>query len=457
MADKRKAPDAPEGALRRKRAAPTIDLTAADVTPTDITPPDVTPPAVEPEASPQTVSEPPASEPPPHAEVNEPPSPPSPPPPEEPAIAEAPPAPKQPAPFEHDVHWLGLLAAGAAGGVVVAAILSALWYGGANSADDSDASSQIASLRQQVQSLQNRPAPAPDSKQVDALAQRVSRMEDTLSKLPKGDASVGERLTAAENAMKTLGLAVTALNQRSDDASTSAAHAREQADAAEKAVAQLRSSVQDAAKDASAVVAPAQFDALQQRLAALEQSNKAAREDIAKTADAEVAARRAFSAAALRNAVVSGASYSAELAQAKSLSADDARLAPLAPFAASGVPSASSLALELRALVPEMMKASGAQAPKGGFLERLEANASKLVRVTPIDAPPGDDPSAVLARIEIASARADISAALADLGKLPEAARAPAQAWIAKAKARQAALDAANTLAAETARALGSR
>jgi hypothetical protein len=457
MADKRKAPDAPEGALRRKRAAPTIDLTAEDVTPADITPQDVTPPADEPAVPPQTAAEPPASEPPPHAAMNEPPSSPPPPPPEEPAIAEAPPAAKQPAPFEHDVHWLGLLAAGAAGGVVVAAILSALWYGGANSADDSDANSQIASLRQQVQTLQNRPAPMPDSKQLDALTQRVSRMEDTLSKLPKGDESVGERLTAAENATKTLGVAVTALNQRSDDVSTSAARAREQADAAEKAVTQLRASVQDAAKDASAAVAPAQLDALQQRLAALEQVSKAAREDIAKTADAEVAARLALSAAALRNAIVSGAPYSAEMTQAKSLGANDATLAPLAPFATSGVPSAASLAQELRALIPNMMKVSGAQAPKGGFLERLEANASRLVRVTPVDAPPGDDPSAVLARIEIAGARADIPAALADLGKLPEAARAPAQAWIAKAKARQAALDAANTLAADTARALGAR
>jgi hypothetical protein len=443
MADKRKAPDAPEGAPRRKRAAPTIDLTATDVTPADNTPADVTPPAAEPAAQPQAASE-------------------LPPPPEEPrpTVETPPPASEQPTPLWRDSKWIPLLAAGAAGGLVVAVVMSALWYGStqpSGSADSNDTNAQIASLQQQVHILQSRPAVAVDTRTVDLLNQRVARMETTLANISKGDASITERVAAAESAMKVLGVAVTALNQRSDDASANATRAREQADAAEKAVTQLRGSVQDAAKDASAAVAPAQLEVLQQRLAALEQSGKAARDEIAKIADAEVAARRALSAAALRNAVVSGASYSAELAQAKALGADEAKLAPLAPFAASGVPSAASLARELRALIPAVVKASGAQAPKGGFLERLEANASRLVRVTPVDAPPGDDPSAVLARIEIASARADIPAPLADLNKLPEAARAPAQAWIAKATARQAALDAANTLAADTARALGSR
>ncbi len=79
----------------------------------------------------------------------------------------------------------------------------------------------------------------------------------------------------------------------------------------------------------------------------------------------------------------------------------------------------------------------------------------KLVRIRPIDAPPGDDASAVLARVEIEAASADIAGALADLGKLTEATRAPAQAWIEKAQARQAALAAARAFAAQTALALG--
>ncbi len=104
-----------------------------------------------------------------------------------------------------------------------------------------------------------------------------------------------------------------------------------------------------------------------------------------------------------------------------------------------------------------MLKASGAQAPAGSFLERLQANAGKLVRIRPLDVPAGDDASAVLARIEIETAHADVDSALADLGKLDAAARAPAQAWISKAQARQAALAAARELAGRSARALGKR
>jgi hypothetical protein len=296
-----------------------------------------------------------------------------------------------------------------------------------------------------------------DTKAIDALTQRVSKIEGTISKLPAGDAGVAERLAAADSAMKSLGIALTALNRRSDDTAAIAAQARERADAAAKAVTDLRASVQDAAKNSSAGISPAELDALLKRIAALEQSAKSARDDIAKASSADIAARLALSAAALRDAVMSGAPFAADLAQAKSLGTDDKTLAALAPFATAGVPTAPALAQELRALLPAMLKISGAQAPEGGFLERLQANAGRLVRIRPVDAPPGDDASAVLARIEIDAAKADIAAALADLGKLADATRAPAQAWIAKAQARQAALAAGRQYAADTARALGPR
>ena len=40
------------------------------------------------------------------------------------------------------------------------------------------------------------------------------------------------------------------------------------------------------------------------------------------------------------------------------------------------------------------------------------------MRITPVDAPPGDDPSSVVARINVDAAHADIAAALADIAKL---------------------------------------
>ena len=219
-------------------------------------------------------------------------------------------------------------------------------------------------------------------------------------------------------------------------------------DAVEKAVTQLRTSVQDLGRNSSTGLSPADVDAVQRRLAALEQ--------VRKSAPTDSAARLALSAAALRDVAASGAPFVAELEEVKSLGADEKVLATLAPFATSGVPGVAALAQELRALIPALLKASGSQKP-AGFLERLEANASKLVRIRPVDAPAGDDASAVLARVEIEAAHAAIDDALTDLGKLDAAARAPAQDWIKKAQARQAALAAARQFASETTHTLGKR
>ena len=416
MADKRTTPetpagaqpdapqDAPTGPRRKKRAAPTIDLTATEM------------PSPPHEAAPSPRSDPP------------------------PAPAQEPPAEAR----SGGPISLATLAAGVAGAATVALVLVALWLAGllpVRTVASTDTGAQV----------------SVDTKAIDALTLRVSKIEGTISKLPAGDAGVAERLAAADSAMKSLGIALTALNRRSDDTAATASQARERADAAVKTVTDLRASVQEAAKNSSAGISPADLDALQKRMAALEQSAKAARDDIAKASSADIAARLVLSAAGLRDAVASGAQFAAELAQAKSLGADDKVLAPLAPFAAAGVPTAPALAQELHALLPAMLKISGAQAPEGGFIERLQANAGKLVRIRPVDAPPGDDASAVLARIEVDAAKADIAAALADIGKLSIATRAPAQAWIAKAQARQAALAAARQYAADTARALGPR
>ena len=411
MADKRTTPEAPEGApqaapersRRKKRAAPTIDLTATEVPPPQ-------------QAAPLQPDPPPAAEEPA---------------PEKTAAAETQPA-RTGATF-----GAATLTGGAAGVAGALLVLLGLYVAGlVHPATSTTTTTQAA-----------------DSKAIEALAQRVGALETEIKNMPPGDAGVAARLAAAESAMKSLGVALAALSRRNDDIAANAGRAGERADAVQKTIAELRARVQDAAKTSSAGITPAELEALQSRIAALEQSAKLAREDIAKASSADVAARLALSAASLRDAVTSGAPFTAELTQAKALGADDKILAPLAPFAATGVPAA--LAHELNVLLPAMIKKADASAPQGGFLDRLQANAGKLVRIRPVSAPPGDEPSAVLARLEIDAAKADIDAALADLGKLDGATRLPAQGWIEKAQARQAALAAAKQFAADTARALG--
>jgi hypothetical protein len=277
---------------------------------------------------------------------------------------------------------------------------------------------------------------------VAALNERFAKIESSIAKTPASDPGVSERLSAADNAVKSLGIALTALNKRSDEVTG-------RADAADKAITQLRDSVQGLSRNTSTSLSPADIEALQKRLATLEQA--------VRSNTGDKAARLALTAAALRDAIIRGVPFSAELDEARALGADEKHLAPLAPFAASGVPSAPTLAQELRVSIPALTKASGAQAPGGDFLDRLQANASKLVRIRPVGATAGDDSSAVLARIVVETAHADIDGALADLGKLDVTTRALARDWIAKAQSRQVAITAARQFAADTMHALAKR
>lgn len=349
------------------------------------------------------------------------------------------------------------LAAGFVGAVIAAGALAALWFIGYVPARDSVAAvtqDRIAALQTQLNELQRRPAAA-DGKAIETLSGRLGKIEQALANLPARDPAVGERLAAADNAVKSLGIALTALNKRNDDIAANADKAQQSADAAVKAVTELRANVQAMPKNSPAGISPAELESVQQRLAAVEQAAKQASGVAPKNTTVDNAARLALSAAALRDAVTSGAPFAAELTQVQSLGADGKSLAALGPFAAAGVPSDTALAYELSALMPAMLKASGTQAPSGDLLDRLQASAGRLVRVSPIDAPAGNDVSAVLARIEIDAAKANIAAALADLGKLPDKVRNVAVAWIERAKGRAAALDAARQIATDAARGLG--
>jgi hypothetical protein len=320
-----------------------------------------------------------------------------------------------------------MLAAGCAGAATMTGVLLALWFGG-------------------FLPVQNGEMDRVESTATAAFNDRIARIEAAAARPQTLDPSVSERLSAADNAIKSLGIALTALTKRNDETAGGAAEARARADAAEKAVSQMRANIQDVTKDTAGGLSPGEVDVVQKRIAALEQ--------VAKAPPTDNAARLALSAAALRDAVLSGVPFVAELDEVKSLGAEEKVLAPLISFANSGTPTSVALAQELRALLPALMKSS--QAPTG-FLERLEANAGKLVRIRPVDAPAGDDASAVLARVEVEAAQAAIDDAIIDLGKLDAGTRAPAQDWIRKAQARQAAFAAARQFASETTHALGKR
>ena len=185
-------------------------------------------------------------------------------------------------------------------------------------------------------------------------------------------------------------------------------------------------------------------------MAALESAVKALSENAAHPAEGanDQAARLTIATEALRAAVERGAPYQAELAAVQSLGVTQDAAAPLAPFAATGVPTPAALAHDLAALTPELRRAFEPSSGGSTFLGRLEAHAQHLVSITPVDAPAGNEPSAVMARIDVDAEHADIAAALTDIAALPETAKPLAADWVAKAKAREAAIAASRKIAA---------
>jgi hypothetical protein len=298
-------------------------------------------------------------------------------------------------------------------------------------------------------------APAPDTRALDDVASRVAKLEAAGTRAPPApgaaDGTLSNRLAGLEGEVKALADTIGALGRRSDDATAAARDARAKSDTAAAAVAALTQKV-----GTGNPLTKSDLDVFDQRVAALERSHKLLEAELAKrsaaAASGDKALRLAFAASALKAAVERGEPFAPELATVKALGADPATLAPLEPFAAAGVPSAGTLARDLAELAP--MVRPRAAAPRENFLQRLQVNAEKLVRVRPVDeAAPADATAG--ARIDALAAQGDLAGALAELVKLPPAERAPAESWIKQAQARAAAIDASRRLAADALAGLG--
>jgi hypothetical protein len=318
--------------------------------------------------------------------------------------------------------------AAAAGAIGVAAIVAGLWY-------TASAPSRGGAPQPAMQ--------APNRTAVDEISARLDKIQVALQGR-QADTALANRVATAEAEAKALSETLAALNRRLDDIAVTARSALAHADAAAAAA--------DAAKSAAqANLQRGDLDALANRIAALERTVKSLTDDVARhtTSADDRAARTTVAAEALRAVVERGAPYQAELAAMKSLGVEQSVLAPLEPFAAEGLPSTAALARELAALSPALLRAAGAAPGEGTFLGRMEMSAQKLVRITPVEAPPGDDAAAVLARSNAAVARGDIAAALAEIARLPDAARSLAEPWTKKAQAREGALAASRRIAAD--------
>ena len=315
-----------------------------------------------------------------------------------------------------------LIGAGLLGSIGIVLVWALFWFTGAigNGGVSAD---RLAGIEAQLRELAARPAgDRGDSKALDELSARLTQMEK---------AAATPQAPPSDAALKSLTDDIGNLKQRIDD------------------LAAIVRAIPPA-------VDPAQIEALTNRIAALEKSAGTMESELGKRATlaSDRATRLALASSALRSAVERGEPFASELAAARPLAAENA-FASLEPFAESGVPSNVTLARELSALVPALRSATNAMPAEGGFFERIKSSASRLVRIRPSDESASDEPAAVIARIDAKAAHADVAGALADLAKLPPAARAPAQTWIEKAQARIAAIETSRKIAADAINALG--
>jgi hypothetical protein len=457
MADETPPPPGAPGPPDRRRPAPTIDLKATEIASEPI--PDEA--AGESAAAAGAETDAPRQTPPPGQSGPDP-----------DAAAEAP----RGAPFGLPAA-VSLVGAGMAGAILALGIAWGVEWGIGAGSDVSDTTARIAQLERQVADLAGQVrAGAANSTASGDLADRLQKVEAQQARTaqqlaapprPAPDPALGNRIAAIETQLKSLAETLGTLGQRGDRAA--AANAAALNELKQKLAGLDASGAQSSqAADAAANADATRIAALADRIDALEgdtktlgtqeqtlQSTLAAEEAkrAAETSD-DRAVRTAVVAAALAAAVERGDPFGAELEAAQSQGADAKALAPLAGFAATGVPRAEALARELSALEPALLQAATGAPSEGGFLEKLQSNAERLVRIRPVEEVAGEEPAAVIARAEIKAGRGDVAGALVEIESLPAPIRTPAQAWIDSAQARTAALAASRAFAADALAAL---
>ncbi len=185
----------------------------------------------------------------------------------------------------------------------------------------------------------------------------------------------------------------------------------------------------------------AEFEALQNRLLGIEQKITS----LTEKPKEEVQASAGIAAlGALRDALASGAPFARELELVRTLLKERAApLAALDTYAAKGLPTVAQLARQFEALAGQLAQSPQ---PEGGIVQRLWNNAGRLIEVRPVGEPKGNQPGAIVARMETKLARGDLVGALEESKALPAASRDLAKDWFAQAERRRDAEVAVKTL-----------
>lgn len=286
------------------------------------------------------------------------------------------------------------------------------------------------------------PADLVSKSDVDALGARLAKVESDAAKpvpasRPATDPALVTRLDAVEKSLASL---------RGDIAA-----ARGQNEKLAAALSEIKSASPQGVMTQPSV--SVDTSALEERIGKIERAAAALTAAAAAPPPPQPpvedpAVRRMAAATALDAAVRQGEPYAAALAAVRSAGGDSDLLKPLDAFAASGVPTARALSRELLPLLPKLAPKPEPQPAPSGMVERLQQSAAKLVRIQRTDAAASGN-AGILARATSAAQRDDVAEAKRELLQLSASDRAPVQAWLAKADAREAALAASRQFTSE--------
>lgn len=286
------------------------------------------------------------------------------------------------------------------------------------------------------------PADLVSKSDVDALGARLAKVESDAAKpvpapRPTTDPALVTRLDAVEKSLASL---------RGDIAA-----ARGQNEKLAAALSEIKSASPQGVMTQPSV--SVDTSALEERIGKIERAAAALTAAAAAPPPPQPpvedpAVRRMAAATALDAAVRQGEPYAAALAAVRSAGGDSDLLKPLDAFAASGVPTARALSRELLPLLPKLAPKPEPQPAPSGMVERLQQSAAKLVRIQRTDAAASGN-AGILARATSAAQRDDVAEAKRELLQLSASDRAPVQAWLAKADAREAALAASRQFTSE--------
>ena len=309
-----------------------------------------------------------------------------------------------------DDGWGRPALAGVAGGIVALILLIVLQAIGlvpspgrstaVQAADQAKTASEaVAALDRRVSAIEMITQNLPSKSTVEGLGGQVAQLQKEMGAL----ATQGD-LTVLEDKLS-------ALTKRVDALPPGATH--DELAALADRVARLEAGGAaggGGGADASAVTAlnsridqaQASLKALGERMAALEGKLAAG------PADSTLAAR-AIAVVALSRAVDEGAPFTTDLDLAAALGLPAADVAELRPFAEKGVATKAALAARFGQVGDAIIAATTNANPNAGFFERLMASIGSLVTVRPTGPVEGNDPAAIVSRMQAAVDAGDLA------------------------------------------------